>query len=183
MYIGLDKKLFPILEPSKPSKVLPIIIAKAKTKLYMGKGIDFYCEDEKVMKKWKEFAELNCIYDFINNQQKAKSISGVAIVSINKLKDGRVILNNINPYVGPTQITYCFSTPEVVCIVEQIELASRPIYMRSVYTKELVVRRFWVSSDPHIFKGTKFEAYNESYKINEVLPTLDLGKYDERSDC
>ena len=183
MYLGLDKKFLPLLEPSKPSKVLPIIIAKAKTKLYMGKGIDFYCEDEKVMEKWKEFDELNSVYDFINNQQKTKSISGVAIVSINKLKDGRVVLNSINPYVGPTNITYCFSTPEVVCIVEQIKLTSRPIYMRSVYTKEVVVRRFWISSQPDINQATNFEPYGSSEFIQSEIQGLDLGKYDEKSDC
>ena len=50
-YIGFDKIPFFHLEPSLPSKVLPIIIAKAKTKLYMGKGIEFFCDDEEVMKK------------------------------------------------------------------------------------------------------------------------------------
>jgi hypothetical protein len=50
-YLGYIKDFFPQREPSLPSKVLPIIIAKTKTKLYMGKGIEFFCDDEEVMKK------------------------------------------------------------------------------------------------------------------------------------
>ena len=182
-YIGFDKIQFFHVEPSAPSKVLPIIIAKAKTKLYMGKGIEFFCDDEEVMKKWKEFSELNLIYDFINNQQKTKSLSGVSIISINKLEDGSVVLNNIAPYVGPTQITYCFSTPEFVCIVEQVALSSHPVYMRSVYTKEFVMRRFWVSnSGKDIYKYTEFKPFDKSFEVDKLLG-INLGEYDKERDC
>lgn len=182
-YIGFKQEL-PLVEArDKPSKVLPMIIAKAKTKIYMGKGISFYCEDKTVMKKWQEFAELNNIYDFINNQQKTKSISGVAIVSINKLKGGKVILNNITPYVGPTLISYCFSTPDMVCIVEQIYLNDRPIYMRSVYDKKRVVRRFWTSKTNSSQETKYFQPFLDSNKLKMENLGIELGTYHEDKDC
>ncbi|MBQ4209098.1 hypothetical protein II654_01555 [bacterium] len=50
-YIGFKQELPLVEAKDKPSKVLPMIIAKAKTKIYMGKGISFYCEDKTIMKK------------------------------------------------------------------------------------------------------------------------------------
>jgi hypothetical protein len=51
-YIGFDKDLPTLQEINdKPSSNLPMIIAKVKTKIYMGKGINFYCDDEKAMEK------------------------------------------------------------------------------------------------------------------------------------
>lgn len=182
-YIGFDKDLPSLQEINdKPSSNLPMIIAKAKTKIYMGKGINFYCDDEKAMEKWKEFSELNKIYDFINNQQKTKSINGVAIISINKLKGGKVVLNNVVPYVGPTLISYCFSTPDMVCIVEQIYLQDRPIYMRSVYDKKKVVRRFWTSTSNSNSETKYFQPFSNSYKLNKETLGIELGNYDEEHD-
>lgn len=153
---------------------IPKIIADKKVQMYLGSGIEFKHKDKDIHKLWHELVELNNFIDIMYLVERQMSEMGGQFVTLNKSKEGKCLVNIVQPYFA-NNIAEAYVSPVAACFTENLLIDNNMHLVRSVYDKEKVVRTMW-SGD-----GTQINIQEYKGKLPKEYE-LDWGDYDKKTN-
>ena len=155
---------------------VPRIISNYKTRLYMGRGIEFKHNNPELHEYWHKIEQLNNFAEFMFIVNRMVSECGGAIVSISRNINGDPLVNVANPYYAQgVEQSYCSS--DIAVIIESTFIDNSLHLIRSVYDNEKIVRTLW--SDRGKDQVNIFEFVSRLPKEKQ----LDFGTYDKKHNA
>ena len=155
---------------------VPKVISNYKTRLYMGRGIEFKHNNPKIHEYWHHIEQLNNFTEFMFIVSRMISENGGAIVSISRNINGDPLVNVANPYYASgVETSYCSS--DMAVIIESTYIDNSLHLIRSVYDTEKIVRTVW---------SDRTRAQINMYEFVSKLPSdkqLDYGTYDQEHNA
>lgn len=154
---------------------VPKILAYKKTRIYMGRGLEFKHENQEIHKKWHRFVELNDFEQFMFNACELMSEMGSVAVSINKNQLGEPLINLANPYYSQG-IETSYGTTDFAVLIETTQVDNNLYIIRSAYDKEKVIRTLWNANTKE-----QMNLFGYVSKLPKEKQ-LDWGTYDEETN-
>lgn len=117
-------------------------LANYSTQLLLGKGIEFKSENEEWHKIWHEFSYRNRVFELMWQAELMSSFLGVAFITINIDRGGKVYWNIANPEYTNT-IGRNMATEQIAVLYERFQTKNSIYIIQSIYDTQKVRRFIW----------------------------------------
>lgn len=111
-----------------------------------GNGFNFESKNEELVKGFKKLNRNNRLNQLFYYMQIYKSLYGRAIITMNKNKNGDIMLNLTDPWFF-TQIGKVFVTEVLAVVWQRLIVDSKSYYLKSTYTTEYVENDWYFENE------------------------------------